>query len=82
LTLIMMIILLLFLQKQNLANAIYLFGLGTLLNRSLLTLIRSLLTLIRSISKKHAVANGGGGLFQAKAVPTILTPVLLRQNSL
>ena len=28
----MMIVLLLFLQKQNLANAIYLFGLGTLLN--------------------------------------------------
>ncbi len=27
----MMIVLLLFLQKQNLANAIYLFGLGTLL---------------------------------------------------
>jgi hypothetical protein len=28
---LMMIVLLLFLQKQNLANAIYLFGLGTLL---------------------------------------------------
>ncbi len=28
----MMIVLLLFLQKQNLANAIYLFGLGTLLS--------------------------------------------------
>jgi len=27
-----MIVLLLFLQKQNLANAIYLFGLGTLLS--------------------------------------------------
>jgi hypothetical protein len=29
---LMMIVLLLFLQKQNLANAIYLFGLGTLLS--------------------------------------------------
>ena len=29
---VMMIVLLLFLQKQNLANAIYLFGLGTLLS--------------------------------------------------
>ena len=29
----MMIVLLLFLQKQNLANDIYLFGLGTLLSR-------------------------------------------------
>ncbi len=31
-TQVMMIVLLLFLQKQNLANAIYLFGLGTLLS--------------------------------------------------
>jgi len=30
---LLMIVLLLFLQKQNLANAIYLFGLGTLLSR-------------------------------------------------
>jgi hypothetical protein len=39
----MMIVLLLFLQKQNLANAIYLFGLGTLLSGLGFSLVRKLI---------------------------------------